>query len=193
MIARLNGKVIEVLTESLVLDVAGVGYEVLMPGSELENAPKPGQALEVFIHTHFNRDSGSRLYGFMTAPGLRAFRVLISASGVGPKVGLGLLSRISAAGLVTAIVQGNIDLLATVPGVSRKGAEKLALELRDKFKGEPGAEALNGGQANEDALAALIALGYPASLARRALVEIDAKEQQKAEELVRLALQRISK
>ncbi len=193
MIVRLRGKILEVNEESLVLDVGGVGYEVSVPRTELENAPAPGEEIELFTHTHFNRDSGQRIFGFMTDAGLRVFRTLIGASGIGPKAGLSLLAGLSPQELVTAIVRGDTERLSAAPGVSRKGAERLCLELRDKFKEEPGAVSSVRRGGYEDALAALVALGYPTAQARHALAGLGDKQQGKAEELVKQALRKLSK
>lgn len=194
MISRLRGTVLEVTDDHLVLDVGGVGYEVAMPRTEIQGAPGPGEKLEVYTHTHFNKASGTRIYGFMTPAALRMFRAVIGASGIGARAGLSLLSVMTAEELAGAIVEGDVKRLAMAQGVSRKGAERLSLELRDKLRDE--AAAVQGrvkDAAYDDALAALVALGYPSSLARRALAEGGPAKGRKTEELVKAALGRLSK
>ena len=193
MISRLRGTVLEVADGQLVLDVNGVGYEVSMPATELEGAPEPGEKLELHTHTHFNRDSGTKIYGFMTAPALRMFRMVIGASGVGPKAGLSLLSVMTAEELDAAIVEADVKRLAEAQGVSRKGAEKLSLELRDKFKAEASGTASVKGATYEDALAAVVALGYAPAQARRALAECGAGKGKDTQQLVKEALARLGK
>ena len=121
------------------------------------------------------------------------FQALIGVSNVGPKAALSLLSVMNAEELVTAIVDGDLERLSSAPGVSRKGAERLSLELKDKLKGE--AELVikpKRGKAYDDALSALVVLGYPAPKARRALAESSLKKDLPAEEMIRLALRRLS-
>ena len=182
MIARLAGILLEKSPERIIVDVQGVGYEVRVPLSTYGVLPAPGETVHVLVHTHVREDSLS-LYGFSTPRERHLFEKMISVSGVGPKLALALLSGLSPEELVTAILSGNTQPLGRVPGVGRKTAERLVVDLRDKLgavllSGEPGSTAQSRpqGESGEGALvadvhSALLNLGYSAREAERALNE----------------------
>lgn len=170
MIARVRGILvardvdrIEVLTEG------GVAYELLIPLSVFEELPRPGEPIELPTHL-VAREDGWQLYGFHSELEKRLFQRLLGATGVGPALALSLLSALAADRLVQTIRNGDIAVLQRVPRVGRKTAERLVLELRDKLDGlgaamdSPGRPAVAGA---EDAVKALVSLGYTAAEAER--------------------------
>jgi len=132
VIARLAGTLVEKSPERLVVDVNGVGYEVRVPLSTYAGLPSPGSAVRLLIHTHVREDTLT-LYGFDSGRERHLFEKLISVSGVGPKLALALLSGLSAEELSEAIQSGDTQPLGKVPGVGRKTAERLVVDLRDKL------------------------------------------------------------
>jgi holliday junction DNA helicase RuvA len=139
MIAYLRGRVLEADGETAVVDVAGVGYQVLTSASTAAAlSVLPADAnIQLFVHTHFVKDEPLRLYGFVDKGERTLFQTLISVQGVGPRVGLAILAGIEAAELVRAIATGDVARLTQVKGVGRKTAERLALELREKILDVP--------------------------------------------------------
>lgn len=133
MIAYLRGRILDSDAESAVLDVAGVGYQVLVSAATAGALPPAGAETSLFVHTHFVKDEPLRLYGFADAGERRLFQALIDVQGVGPRVALALLAGLEPAELVRAIASGDVGRLTQVKGVGRKTAERLALELRDKI------------------------------------------------------------
>ena len=173
MIAFLNGILAEKHPTSIVLDVHGVGYAVLIPLSTYDRLPATGAACILQVHHHM-REDGQILCGFATVEEKRMFELLIGISGIGPKVALGVLSGLSVAELRAAIAEGDIKRLSSVRGVGKKTAERIVVELRDKI--DP-AEALAGRAAASgdpagatvlrDTVLALGALGFPQDQARK--------------------------
>jgi Holliday junction DNA helicase RuvA len=173
MIAFLHGLLAEKQPTSIVLDVHGVGYAVLIPLSTYDRLPATNEPCRLQIHHHI-REDGQLLCGFATADEKRMFELLLGISGIGPKVALGVLSGLSVAELRAAIAEGNLKRLGSVRGVGKKTAERIVVELRDKI--DP-AEALasraaaNGDPAGatvlRDTVLALAALGFPQDQARK--------------------------
>lgn len=144
MIAFLRGRILELDPESAVLDVAGVGYQVLVSASTaaaLSVAPADATT-QLYVHTHFVKDEPLRLYGFADASERTLFQTLIGVQGVGPRVALAILAGIQPAELVRAIATGDVGRLTQVKGVGRKTAERLALELREKILTVPAGKAV---------------------------------------------------
>ena len=171
MIARLEGVLAEKAPEQVVLDVHGVGYEVRVPLSTFFELPDEGKTLRLHIHTHVREDA-LQLYGFGTETERTLFKLLIATSGVGPKLALAILSGLPAAKLVAALRAGDLAALTGVPGVGKKTAERIAIDLREK------AHALDVGARPERAPApdgaaaaesALCNLGYARPQAERAV------------------------
>ena len=161
MIGRLHGKLLEKNPPQILIDVSGVGYEVDVPMSTFCNLPEVGG--ELTLHTHFVvREDAQLLYGFATLAERAVFRALIKISGVGPKIALALLSGITVDQLKDAVDRGETGLLTKVPGIGKKTAERLVLELKGKLAGTGAATAAaavptSGARA---VAPALIALGY---------------------------------
>ena len=189
MIARLHGILLEVTPPALLLDVSGVGYEVFAPMTTFYQLPPLQQP--VTLHTHFVvREDAQQLYGFISAMERELFRTLIKVNGVGPKMALGIMSGMEAALLVQCVQGNQVDALTRIPGVGKKTAERLIIELRDKLTAWQGAApAAPAPQADQEAESALIALGYKLAEAAR-LVSAAQAEQPAAtsQQLIRLAL-----
>jgi Holliday junction DNA helicase RuvA len=177
MIAFLRGTVIEKQPQRLVLDVNGVGYEVLVPLSTYFDSADAGSAAPVTLHVHTHvREDALQLFGFASKFELDVFTRLIGISGIGPKLALAVLSGIEPAELVQAVRMQNIVRLTGIPGVGKKTAERICLELKDRLPvtlGAPGdatapAPLSANDQVRADLLAALATLGYPRPAAERA-------------------------
>ena len=166
MIAALTGRLTSKAPSHLIVDVQGVGYEVLVPLSTFYGLPDLSESLHLHIHTHLREDA-LHLYGFLTIQEKDAFVLLTGVSGIGPKLALSVLSALSVPDLVSAIGSGDVDKLATVPGIGKKSAGRIALELKDKterllptFPVPSASMPGPSGQLQEDALSALVNLGY---------------------------------
>lgn len=179
MIALLTGLLAFKAPSHVTLDVHGVGYEVLIPLSTYYSLPTQHESVTLSIHTHVREDA-IQLYGFLTAAEKEAFLLLTSISGIGPKLGLSVLSTLSVQDLFSAIQAGDTDKLGTVSGIGKKSAARIALELKDKVArlqpvGTP-VSGSNGEPVNplyEDALSALVNLGYRLPDVKEALKRVD--------------------
>jgi Holliday junction DNA helicase RuvA len=163
MIALLRGVLLEKHPNQAIVETGGVGYDVTIPVSTFTHLPEPGAEVRLRIHTHVREDALS-LYGFLTQDEKALFEKLISVSGIGPTLAVKILSGLAAADLIFAIRRGEIARLVKIPGVGKKTAERMALELRDKLPapaGEeqpaPAADALS--PVDRDVLSALLNLG----------------------------------
>jgi holliday junction DNA helicase RuvA len=168
MIVSLRGKLIEAGVLRVVIESAGVGYEVNVPVTTAERLPKLGAEVFLLIH-HVFREDGQALYGFAVAEEREFFKLLVEkVSGVGPKMALNILSRLSLPILRDAIIRGDVGLLSQCPGIGKKTAERLVMELKDKVGLDGGAPtvatisptAALAPTPASDALAALVALGF---------------------------------
>lgn len=163
MIAHLTGTLIEKDIQRLVVDVAGVGYEVQVPLSTFYAVGEVGARVALRVHTHV-REEALQLFGFSTLLERRLFERLIAVNGVGPKLALAVLSGIEPADLVRAIRQGDLARLTRIPGVGRKTAERLVVELKDRLPdadaGGVTSAASDSGDVRDDVLSALLNLGY---------------------------------
>jgi holliday junction DNA helicase RuvA len=182
MIAHLSGTLLAKQATSVILDVAGVGYEVTIPVTTFYDLEEPGSAVQLRVYTYVREDA-LQLFGFRTARERELFILLISVSGIGPKSGVAMLSGMSADEIVTAIRTNNLARLTSIPGVGKKTAERLVIELRDKMSAlsSPALEeqiAAGAGTSaapqtedalREDTLSALLNLGYQRVAAEKAL------------------------
>jgi Holliday junction DNA helicase RuvA len=132
MISYLRGNLLEKHPNVVIVDVQGVGYEVMIPVSAFSSMPEKGQPVQLHIHTHVREDALS-LFGFLTAVDKALFEKLITVSGIGPKLAITTLSGLTGSDLVAAIRSGAIETLVRIPGVGKKTAERMVLELRDKL------------------------------------------------------------
>ncbi len=194
MIGRLQGEIIEKQPPLLLVDVAGVGYEVLAPMSTFYALPEVGS---VVLHTHFSvSENAQQLYGFAQKQDRTLFRELIKVSGVGPKMALAILSGMEVNEAVTALRNNNVTALTKIPGVGKKTAERLVIEMRDRLKDWSLPDTfsnIEAGTGDSDILAeaesAMIALGYKPNDAAKAIAKAS-KDQAftSSQDLIRLAL-----
>ncbi len=191
MIGRLSGKLIEKNPPSLMLDVQGVGYEIDAPMSTFYKLPALGADVALFTHL-LVREDAQLLYGFATASERSVFRLLLKVNGVGAKVALAIQSGLSAEELVNCIANNDVAALVRVPGIGKKTAERVILDLKDKLSAFAGSEAnpvsTSGGESvRTQAEEALASLGYKPAEAKR-LLDKSAGDAQTVEELIRAAL-----
>lgn len=165
MIAHLRGKLIEKEPARLVVDVHGVGYEVFVPLTTFTAMPEKGVDVSIDIHTHVREDTIA-LYGFSSKQERRVFERLIGVSGIGPRLAVTILSGGSVESLVTAIRRGDLPRLTSIPGVGKKTAERIVVELKDKF--QDFSEESPKSAIETDVLSALENLGYPRAIAENA-------------------------
>ena len=200
MIARIKGTVLESTPLLVVLEAGGLGYEVHIPVTTAERVPAIGQECSLFVHSVYREDSAT-LYGFATRTDRDFFRLLVErVSGIGPKIGISILSRMSVDVLRSAIASSDIALLSKCPGIGKKTAERLVIELKDKVfaEGTAPAETSAAPQASnaatpssfQDAVASLITLGYKPADADKLVRKASSKASPDAsvEDLIRLAL-----
>jgi Holliday junction DNA helicase RuvA len=172
MIAALTGKLACKSPSQITLDVQGVGYELFIPLSTFYSLPDVNESASLRVHTHLREDA-LQLFGFLTSREKDAFILLTGISGIGPKLALSVLSTLSVADLVSAIHEGDMDKLTAVPGIGNKSAGRIVLELKDKItrlQTAPAAvtHAADGpsSHVHDDALSALVNLGYRAQEAK---------------------------
>jgi len=191
MIGRLTGVLAEKTPPQVLIDVNGIGYEVDVPMSSFYNLPALGERTTLL--THFVvREDAQQLFGFLTAAERGTFRQLIKISGVGPRMALGVLSGLSVAELTQAVAQQQASRLVKVPGIGKKTAERLLLELKGKLApdlGLPGAAVANDAQS--DIVQALVALGYNERDAAAALKLLPAEVS--VSEGIKLAMKALSR
>lgn len=203
MIAQLRGKLTWSGTDQVIVDVGGVGYRVFVPSSTRARLGAPGR--EVLLHTSLQvREDSMTLYGFTEPEEYQLFEILLTVSGIGPKVAIGILSAVSAAGFRRAVLFDDVASLTKLPGIGKKTAQRLVLELKEKLGASEaevaeavaaGAEVLSGagGDVFTEAMEYLVVLGYNRTEAGEALVKVRAglgagAAEQGVEDLVRQGL-----
>ncbi len=197
MIGFLHGQLLKATPERLLLDVQGVGYEVHVPLSTwYEIEKRRDEPVRLFIHTHL-REDGIALFGFWTEREKLLFERLIAVSGIGPRLARVILSGMAPDDLLGAIAAGDVGRLSTIPGVGKKTAERMVLELKDKMRelaAELPGKAAAAPAADQDVVSALVNLGYKSSLAERAVGEVRRERPDAAfNELLRASLNRLSR
>ncbi len=205
MIGRLRGILVEKQPPDLLIDVGGVFYEVHAPMTSIYRLPDAGN--EVILHTHFAvQETSQQLYGFFDKQDRELFRALIKVNGVGPKLGLAILSGMESSDIVRHVRDDNSAALVKVPGVGKKTAERLVIDLRDRLKSwevsetlsESTSEILESPAKGNDSIvaeaeSALIALGYKPTQALQIVVAVQKQHQvERSEELIRLALRSLA-
>ncbi len=199
MISYLKGSLAAVEEDKVIVDVGGVGYGVYMSGQAMGQLPPVGG--EVKLHTYLNvKEDAMQLYGFLTRDDLRVFRLLIGVNGIGPKGGLGVLSALSPDDLRFAVLSNDVKAICAAPGIGKKTAEKLILELRDKLKLEDALEhiAMDSGtpargddghnEVQSEAIQALVALGYGSTEALKAVRKVEMDGLMGTEDVLKMAL-----
>jgi Holliday junction DNA helicase RuvA len=201
MIGFLKGEVADMSEGSVTLDVHGVGYEILVPGGLFSLLDGIGQEIKLYTYMQVREDAVV-LFGFLTKDDLAMFKMLIGVNGVGPKAGLGVMSALSSDELRFAILADDAKRIAKAPGIGGKTAQKIILELKDKLDLEevfenkaadraalPGAAA---GDAAQEAVQALVALGYGSTEALKAVRAVASAEDMDAEEVLKAALKHMA-
>ncbi|MDY0301610.1 MAG: Holliday junction branch migration protein RuvA [Trichlorobacter sp.] len=200
MIAMLTGQIAHKTPDHLILNVQGVGYRVMIPFSTYYELPEEG---EITLHIHTNvRDDAIWLYGFRSRTEKTFFQLLITVSGIGPKLARDILSNIQPAQLAASLMQADLHKLSSIPGIGKKTAERLVLELREKVgKLDTGAEAsadnigrtLPSDTMLDDVTSALLNLGYKEAQVKKVLANIDAADGGTVELLLKQALKLLMK
>jgi Holliday junction DNA helicase RuvA len=195
MIGFLRGTLLKLTPERLLLDVQGVGYEVQIPLSTWYEVERAGAAAEVRLHIHTHlREDGIALFGFWTEREKLIFERLIAVSGIGPRLARAVLSGLAPEVLVAALAAGDLGRLSTIPGVGKKTAERMVLELKEKMRELAAELPERPGPADQDVVSALVNLGYKATLAERAVAEAHrATPGAPFQELLRASLHRLSR
>lgn len=198
MISYLRGVLAAVEEDKVVIDVGGVGYGVYMSGHAMGKLPPIGR--EVKIHTYLNvKEDAMQLYGFLTRDDLSVFKLLIGVNGTGPKGGLGVLSALSPDDLRFAVLSNDVKAICAAPGIGKKTAEKLILELRDKLKLEDALEHIAAesevsketsvySEIQSEAVQALVALGYGSTESLKAVKKVELQDSMEVEDVLKLAL-----
>lgn len=200
MISYIRGNLAFLEEEKVIVDVGGVGYGVYMTGPGMSRLGSVGT--EVLIHTYLNvKEDAMQLYGFLTRDELYVFRLLISVNGIGPKAAMGILSALTPDDLRFAVMAGDVKAISAAPGIGKKTAEKLILELKDKLKLEDVLEQKESlaegvvsqlpGEIQNDAVQALMALGYGSTESLKAVRQVEIFEGITSEELLKQALKHI--
>jgi Holliday junction DNA helicase RuvA len=194
MIAWLSGVLRHKSVDRLVVDVGGVGYEVAVPLSTYSRAPEMGEPVTLHVHTHVREDA-LNLYGFSTEIEKEVFLLLIDVSGVGPKLALGALSAVSVEDLLLAITSSDDAKLCSIPGIGKKTAARVCLELKDKVRHlapptmREAAPSVSPSGTADDAVSALVNLGYRRPQAEEAVAKVGrSRPDGRLEELIREAL-----
>jgi len=188
MIAGLKGTLQALGSEWAIVNVGGIGFQVYMPTSTLSTLGKIGEEVELHTHLHVREDNAT-LYGFATAEELGLFQTLIGVSGLGPKLALAMLSAMSVEKLAMAIATSSADLLSEIPGIGKKTAHRLILELKEKIGAGWLAAPAELAEENADVVAALTSLGYSIREATRAVATLPPDQKLSLEEKIKLALQ----
>ncbi len=197
MYAYIKGKIVVRQIDYLVVDNQGIGYKIQAAPALLERFPARGE--EVMVHTHlYVREDIQALFGFPSAEELNMFELLLTVSGIGPKVASAIVGSLSPSQFALAVITGDIRTLTQVKGIGRKGAERLVLELKDKLKGAEFPESIDlagqvdmkGQPRQNEAISALMVLGYSGTEAVRAVNAVFNAESS-LEDLIRLALRQL--
>lgn len=199
MIAYIKGTVEEILEDRVILETGNMGYNIFMPMGAVEHLLHKGQ--EIKIHTYLNvKEEALQLFGFLTRDDLNTFKLLLGVNGIGPKAALGILSGLSADELRFAVLADDVKTISRAPGIGKKTAQKLILELKDKFniqealemKAEhvqmPGTGEADLTDMKKEAVEALTALGYSGADALRAVKKVELTPNMSVEILLKLAL-----
>jgi Holliday junction DNA helicase RuvA len=199
LIALLTGRIAHKSPGVIVMDVNGVGYRVQIPFSTYYELPEEGGTVSLTIYTHVKEDA-IHLYGFRTLVEKEIFQLLISVSGIGPKMGKDILSNIQVEELAQALIQGNLARLSAIPGIGKKTAERLVLELKDKVEKLDIAKPAKGvsrpavsASITDDVASALVNLGYKEAVVNKVLGEMEMPANPSMETVLKQALKQLMK
>jgi Holliday junction DNA helicase RuvA len=189
VISSLQGRLESLGSDWAIINVGGVGFQVYMPTSTLSTLGANGSEVKLYTHLHLREDNAT-LYGFTSTEELWLFQTLIGVSGLGPRLALAMLSALSVEQITMAIVTASTDLLDMIPGIGKKVASRIILELKEKIgAGWVTTPATQLAQENADVLAALTSLGYSAAEAAKAVATLPPAADLSLEERIKLALQ----
>jgi Holliday junction DNA helicase RuvA len=193
MIAHLRGKLISRHPNEAIVEASGVGYQITISIPTFTGLPPLGSEVSLFIHTHVREDALA-LFGFLKAEDKQLFEKLLSVSGIGPKLAITILSGMAADAMVGAIRGNNVALLTRIPGIGKKTAERMVLELRDKLDsfGTPEAMAAST-PVEEDVISALVNLGYQRPVVERAMTRLEKSTDESFDVLFRKTLAALAK
>ncbi|HIW83952.1 MAG TPA: Holliday junction branch migration protein RuvA [Candidatus Dorea gallistercoris] len=203
MIEFVRGELAAVEADKAVVDVDGIGFGVFMSGQALGMLPSVGEQVKIYTYLNVKEDA-MQLYGFLTRDDLEIFRLLIGVSGIGPKGALGILTGLTPDELRFAVMSKDVKAISAAPGIGKKTAEKLILELKDKLRIEdvldgvvsngttPGSASGGSGEVAGEAVQALVALGYGSTEALQAVKKIEIKEDMEVEEVLKAALKYVA-
>lgn len=203
MISYIRGILDSFEEDKVIVDVGGVGYGIYMSGQDMARLTPAGSEVKIYTYLSVKEDA-MKLYGFLTRDALQVFRLLIGVSGIGPKGGLGILSALTPDDLRFAVAAGDVKAVCKAPGIGKKTAEKLILELKDKLNledalshdmpggGESTELPAHIGDAQNDAVQALVALGYGSTEALKAVRQVDWTEDMETEDLLKQALKNMA-
>ena len=203
MISFIRGKIVDSSETSLILENGGIGYEIFMTGASMEKALREKE--EIKIHTYFYiREDAMQLYGFLTKDDLQIFRLLLGVNGIGPKAALGILAALSADELRFAVLSDDVKTISRAPGIGKKTAQKLILELKDKLNLEevfeqklnrdavlPEQLSPQGNPCIQEAVQALVSLGYSNSEALRSVRQVEPADDFDTEQILKAALKNL--
>lgn len=203
MISFIKGELDSIYEDGIVIENGGIGYDIKVPLSVMNELPSTGEEVKIYTYLYVREDILC-LYGFLSRDDLQVFKLLITVNGIGPKGALGILSTISPDDLRFAVLADDAKAIAKAPGIGAKTASKLILELKDKLKLEDAFEqklskvsmdspsALSETNAKNEAIQALVALGYTNTEALKAVRGIDITPDMETEDILRLSLKKIS-
>jgi len=198
MIALLTGRIAHKAPDTVILDVGGVGYRVQIPFSTYFELPDEGGTTTLHIHTHVKEDS-IHLFGFRSAVEKRVFQLLLTVSGIGPKLARDILSNCQVEHLANALTRGDLARLSSIPGIGKKTAERLVLELKEKITrldlAIPAHATTTSAPAGirDDVASALVNLGYKEAQVRKTIDELETPPDTPMEEVLKQALKRLMK
>lgn len=202
MIGFIKGVIAEKQNDCLLVENQGIGWQIFVPASLLNSDVRTGDSIKLYTYLHVREDAVT-LFGFFTKDELDIFRMLLNVSGIGPKAAMGVLSSLSADDLRFAVLADDASRIAKAPGIGKKTAQKLILELRDKFQlddafekklehvQQSGAATVSGSDAEGDAVQALVALGYSGTEALQAVRKVGADASMDSEAILKAALKHI--
>lgn len=203
MISYIKGELTEVFEDTIVLEANGIGYNIRVPASIFSCIPSIGEEIKVYTYLYVREDA-MNLFGFLSRDDLKVFKLLLNVNGIGPKGALGILSTITPDDLRFAVLSDDVKLISSAPGIGAKTAQKLIIELKDKLKlDEVFEQALSKNQdktsdtnrammARNEAIEALVALGYGNSEAMKAVKMIDNIEEMDSEAILKAALKKLA-
>lgn len=197
MIAQISGTLAHKVPGEVIVDVGGVGYQIFIPLNVFYRLPQIGKSIRLYIHTHLREDA-LQLFGFQEPEEKQVFLLLNGVAGIGPKLAVNILSGIPADELARAIKEGDQVRLVSIPGVGKKLAERMIVELRDKFlalapASSESVAASDGSQLMQDAVSALVNLGYRKAEAEKNVRDVAQTGEQSLETVLKEALRRMSR